>query len=183
MYCPARLAQTDTSALHALIAAHPLAMLVSSHDGLPDADHLPFELVTGGAHGILRAHVARANPVWRRAGQPVLAVFRGASGYVTPDRVEKAQNGGRVVPTWAYDVVHLHGTLRTIDDPAWLRTLVARQTDRHEAAQLDPWSVTDAPHAYTEALLKAIVGIEIVVERIEGKWKREPMRQDIAPQK
>lgn len=178
MYCPARFAQTDPAALHALIAAHPLGMLVTSHDGLPDADHLPFELVAGqdagAAHGILRAHVARGNPVWRRAGQCVLAVFRGPSGYVTPDRIEKAETGGKVVPTWVYDVVHVHGVLRTVDDAAWLRALVTRQTGRQEAMQPDPWSVDDAPPAYTAALLKAIVGIEIVVERIEGKWKREP---------
>lgn len=184
MYCPARFAQPDPRALHALIAAHPLGMLVTSNDGLPDADHLPFEWVTGEAadseDGILRAHVARANPVWRRAGQPVLAVFRGPSGYVTPDRVEKAQNGGRVVPTWVYDVVHVHGTLRTVDDAAWLRALVTRQTERQEASQPEPWSVEDAPPAYLDALLKAIVGIEIVVQRIEGKFKREPMRKEMA---
>lgn len=183
MYCPARFAQPDTIALHALIATHPLGMLVTSNDGLPDADHLPFELIAGGEHGILRAHVARANPVWRRAGQPVLAVFRGSSGYVTPDRVDKAQNGGRVVPTWVYDVVHVHGTLRTVDDAAWLRALVTRQTERQEASQPEPWSVEDAPPAYLDALLKAIVGIEIVVRRIEGKFKREPIRQEMAPQK
>jgi transcriptional regulator len=182
MYCLVRFAQTDPAALHALIAAHPLGMLVTSNDGLPDADHLPFELVRGhgadndadAAHGILRAHVARGNPVWRRAGQRVLAVFRGTSGYVTPDRIEKAETGGKVVPTWVYDVVHVHGVLRTVDNAAWLRTLVTRQTERQEAMQPDPWSVDDAPPAYTEALLKAIVGIEIVIERIEGKWKREP---------
>lgn len=176
MYCPARFTQTDASALHALIAAHPLAMLVTSSEGWPDADHLPLELVEGGEHGVLRGHVARANPVWRRAGQPVLAVFRGASGYASPDRIVKVEKEGRVVPTWTYDVVHVHGRLRAVDDVAWLGALVRRQTGRQEAAQPDPWSVDDAPPAYTEALLKAIVGIEIVVERIEGKWKREPVR-------
>ena len=182
MYCPARFSQTDPAALQALIAAHPLGMLVTSNDGLPDADHLPFELVAGNgadtdapaAHGILRAHVARGNPVWRRAGQRVLAVFRGPSGYVTPDRIEKAETGGRVVPTWVYDVVHVHGVLRAVDNAAWLRALVTRQTEHQEAIQPDPWSVDDAPPAYIEAMLKAIVGIEIVVERMEGKWKREP---------
>lgn len=177
MYCPARHAQPDSAILHALIAAHSLGMLVTSNDGLPDADHLPFELVEGGEHGILRAHVARANPVWRRAGQPVLVVFRGPSAYMTPNRIEKAQNGGRVVPTWDYDVAHLHGTLRAIDDAAWLRELVTRQTDRHETSQPKPWKVDHAPPAYTEALLKAIVGIEIEVKRIEGKFKREPAFQ------
>lgn len=172
MYCPTRFRQTDAEALHALVADHPLAMLVTQHDGMPDADHLPFELLAN--EGVLRAHVARGNPVWRRAGQQVLAVFRGPSGYATPDRIEKAENGGRVVPTWTYQVVHVHGRLRTVDDPGWLRTLVERQTDRHEAAQPDPWSVDDAPPDYTAMLLKAIVGIEIAIERIEGKWKTEP---------
>lgn len=172
MYCPARFAQPETNLLHALIADHPLGMLVTHDDGALDADHLPFELV---AHDkVLRAHVARANPVWRRAGQQVMVVFRGPSGYATPDRVRKSENGGRVVPTWTYDVVHVHGRLRAIDDPAWLRALVERQTARQEASQSHPWSVDDAPREYTDLLLQAIVGLEIAVERIDGKWKGEP---------
>lgn len=172
MYCPTRFAQADATLVHTLIADHPLAMLVTQHDGRPDADHLPFVLIPG--EGVLRAHVARGNPVWRRAGQQVLAVFPGPSGYSTPDRVEKAENGGRVVPTWTYNVVHVHGRLRVIDDPSWLRALVERQTDCQEASQPDPWSVDDAPRDYTDKLLAAIVGIEIAIERIEGKWKTEP---------
>jgi len=172
MYCPSRFAQADAHLMHALIADHPLAMLVTQNDGMPDADHLPFVLIPG--KGVLRAHVARGNPVWRRAGQQVLAVFRGPSGYATPDRVEKAENSGRVVPTWTYSVVHVHGRLRAIDDADWLRALVEHQTDRQEAAQPDPWSVDDAPPDYTSKLLAAIVGIEIAIERIEGKWKSEP---------
>ncbi len=172
MYCPARFTQSDSALMHALVADHPLGMLVTQRYGLPDADHLPFEWLAG--EGLLRAHVARGNPVWRRAGQRVLVVFRGPSGYATPDRIEKAENGGRVVPTWTYNVVHVHGTLRAIDDPDWLRALVERQTDRQEAALPDPWSVDDAPADYTSKLLAAIVGIEIAVDRIEGKWKGEP---------
>lgn len=175
MHCPARFAQPDANLLHALIADHPLGMLVTQSHGLPDADHVPFELA---AHdGVLRAHVARGNPVWQRAGQQVLVVFRGPSGYATPDRIEKVEKGGRVVPTWTYDVVHVHGRLRAIDDPAWLREQIARLTDRMEATQPDPWAVSDAPVAYTDALLKAIVGIEVEIKRIEGKWKREPARR------
>lgn len=174
MYCPARFAQPDAAALRALVADHPLGMLVTQADGMPDADHLPFEWIDDGEHGVLRAHVARPNPVWQRAGQGVLVVFRGPSGYVTPDRVEKAENGGRVVPTWVYQVVHVHGRLRAIDDPAWLRALVTRQTGHQEAAQPDPWSVDDAPRVYTDALLRAIVGIEVEITRVEGKWKSEP---------
>ena len=172
MYCPARFAQPDLAALHTLIADHPLAMLVTHHAGVPDADHLPFELAEGGS--VLRAHVARGNPVWRRDGQQVLVVFRGPSGYVTPDRVEKEEEGGRVVPTWTYNVVHAHGRLRTIDDAAWLRAQVTHLTDRMESTQPEPWAVSDAPPAYIDAMLKAIVGIEITVEKIDGKWKTEP---------
>ena len=177
MYCPARFTQADPAALHALVARHPLGMLVTRHDGRPDADHLPFAWIAGdgqGEHGVLRAHVARGNPVWRRAGQQVLAVFRGSSGYASPDRIAKVENGGRVVPTWTYEVVHVHGRLRAIDDPAWLWELVTRQTAHQEAALPDPWSVDDAPLEYTARLLAAIVGIEIAIERVEGKWKSEP---------
>lgn len=179
MYCPARFTQTDTGLMHALIANHPLGMLVTHDDGAPDADHLPFALLR--EQGVLRAHVARGNPVWRRAGQEVLVVFRGPSGYATPDRIEMVEKNGRVVPTWTYEVVHVHGRLRAIDDPAWLRALVERQTDHQEAALPDPWSVDDAPPAYTAALLGAIVGIEIAIDRIEGKWKTEPPLRTAAP--
>ena len=172
MYCPTRFAQSDASLMHALIAEHPLAMLVTHDDGQPDAAHLPFELLL--EEGVLRAHVARGNPVWRRAGQQVLVVFRGPSGYATPDRIEKVEKHGRVVPTWTYNVVHVHGRLQAIDDPAWLHALVERQTDHQEAALPDPWSVDDAPPEYTAALLGAIVGLEIAIDRIEGKWKTEP---------
>jgi transcriptional regulator len=177
MYCPARFAQHDSATLHALIADHPLGMLVTHADGAPDADHLPFEWRAQGEHGLLHAHVARANPVWKRDGQRVLVVFRGPSGYVTPDRIEKVEKAGRAVPTWVYHVVHVHGRLRAVDDPAWLHALVTRQTAHQEAALPDPWSVQDAPPDYTGALLKAIVGIEIAIERIEGKWKTEPPRK------
>ncbi|WP_020653721.1 FMN-binding negative transcriptional regulator [Massilia niastensis] len=171
MYLPERHRQTQPEALLGLIARHPLGMLVTAHEGAPDADHLPFEFLPSGAQGVLRAHVARANPVWRRDGQQALVVFRGPSGYVTPDRLEKVEKQGRVVPTWDYEVVHVHGRLRTVDDPQWLLALVHRQSGRHEASQSAPWSVDDAPRDYIDAMLKAIVGIEIAVERIEGKWK------------
>lgn len=171
MYLPKRHLQTQPEALLGLIADHPLGMLVTAHEGAPDADHLPFEFLPCGPRGVLRAHVARANPVWRREGQQVLVVFRGPSGYVTPDPVEKVEQQGRVVPTWDYQVVHVHGRLRAVEDPQWLLALVQRQSGRHEAGRSDPWSVDDAPRAYIDAMLKAIVGIEIAVERIEGKWK------------
>lgn len=174
MYLPTRNRQADPQAMRDLVRAHALGMLVTLDGGLPEADHLPFEWVEDGGHGLLRAHVARANPVWRRAGQPVLAVFRGPAGYVPPDQADKLASGGRVVPTWDYHVVHVHGRLRAIEDPAWLLGFLRSQTGHHEARQPQPWRVEDAPPAYIDGMLKAIVGIEIAIERIEGKWKGSP---------
>ena len=171
MYLPTRDRQPDLQAMQALIAAHALGTLVT-HDGeAPDADHVPFEFFDAVPHGLLRAHVARANPLWRRAGQQVLVVFRGPAGYVPPDQEEKRATGGRVVPTWDYHAVHVHGRLRAIEDPAWLLDFLHGQTAHHEARQPQPWSVDDAPPAWIDGMLKAIVGIEIAIERIEGKWK------------
>ena len=104
----------------------------------------------------------------------MLVVFRGLASYVPPDQQEKAATGGRVVPTWDYHVVHVHGRLRAVEDPAWLLKLLHGQTAHHEAPQAQPWSIADAPPAYIDGMLKAIVGIEIVIERIEGKWKGSP---------
>ncbi|VXB64666.1 FMN-binding negative transcriptional regulator [Massilia sp. 9I] len=176
MYLPTRHRQQDPLAMRALIREHALGMLVTHDGALPDADHLPFEFADGGAQGlgILRAHVARANPLWRRAGQQVLAVFRGPAAYVPPDQQEKLATGGRVVPTWDYHVVHVHGRLRAIEEPGWLLDLLHGQTQHHEAGLAHPWSVADAPPAYIDGMLKAIVGIEIAIERIEGKWKGAP---------
>ncbi len=174
MYLPTRHRQHDVQAMRTLVARHALGMLVTLEDGLPVADHIPFEFFAGGEHGLLRAHVARANPLWRRAGQEVLVVFRGPAAYVPPDQEEKAATGGRVVPTWDYHAVHARGVLRAIEDPAWLLDFLRGQTRHHEADQAQPWSVDDAPPAYIDGMLGAIVGIEIVVDRIDGKWKGAP---------
>jgi len=177
MYLPTRFRQQDPQAMRDLIKDHALGMLVTQNGELPDADHVPFEFVAGagaGGQDMLRAHVARANPVWRRAGQQVLVVFRGPAGYVPPDEQEKKETGGRVVPTWDYHVVHVHGRLRAVEDPGWLLDFLQGQTGHHEATQAHPWSVADAPPAYIDGLLKAIVGIEIAIERIEAKWKGAP---------
>lgn len=176
MYLPTRHRQPDAQAMRKLIARHALGILVSHHQGLADADHLPFAFVETPAPGLglLRAHVARANPLWRRAGQEVLVVFRGPAAYVPPDQEEKEATGGRVVPTWDYHVVHARGRLRAVEDPAWLLDFLRGQTAHHEAGQARPWSVDDAPPAYIDGMLKAIVGIEIAIGHIEGKWKGAP---------
>jgi transcriptional regulator len=169
MYLPKHFEQTDPQALQALMREHPLATLVSTGDDGPDADHLPLEWDADSR--TLRGHVARANPLWRRAGQPVLAVFRGPQGYVTPSWYPSKAATGQVVPTWNYAVVHAHGRLAAVEDAPWLRALVGRLTTRHEAPRPKPWAVGDAPDDYVRKMLQAIVGIEIAVERLVGKWK------------
>jgi transcriptional regulator len=174
MYAPSHFEETRLDALHALVEAHPLGTLViHSAEGL-SADHIPFELAAptaGAPFGTLRAHVARANPLWRQAGADVLAVFQGPSAYVSPSLYAEKPVSGKVVPTYNYAVVHAHGVLRAIEDPAWILALLERLTGRHESARAAPWAVRDAPPEYIDALLKSIVGIEIPLDRLQGKWK------------
>ena len=124
-----------------------------------------------GAHGTLRGHVARANPLWQHAGAPALAVFTGADAYVSPGWYPGKREHGKVVPTWNYTMVQARGPLRAVEDASWLRALVGRLTDHHEATQARPWSVGDAPADYVQQMLRAIVGIEIALTSLVGKWK------------
>lgn len=173
MYTPRQFEETRLDVMHALIAANPFGALVRvGPDGM-DADHLPFEIVPPDQdtpRGTLRAHVARGNPVWREAGAEVLVMFASPSSYISPGFYEQKSIDNKV-PTWNYAVVHVHGRLRAMDDPGWVRALVERLTKRHEASRVLPWKLTDAPVDYIDTMLKAIVGIEIPIERIEGKWK------------
>jgi transcriptional regulator len=173
LYVPKHFEETRTNVLHALIRAHPLAALVTqTPDGLV-ANHIPFEIDSDPApFGTLRGHMARANPQWRTPSDaPALAIFQGPSAYVSPAWYATKRDTGRVVPTWNYAVVHAHGPLRVIHDPDWLLNFVMRLTTRHEAARPDPWQVTDAPADYIATQLAAIVGIEMPIVRLEGKWK------------
>ena len=173
MYVPKHFEETNVETLHALIRAHPLGALVTlGPDGL-DANHVPFEVDPDPApFGTLLAHVARANPVWREAaGADVLVLFQGAEIYISPSWYPTKQETAKVVPTWNYAVVHAHGRLRAIEDRDWLRTFVTRLTDRHEGGRPDPWKVTDAPADYVESMLRGIVGLEIPIARLVGKWK------------
>ncbi|CAM3111990.1 FMN-binding negative transcriptional regulator [Cupriavidus taiwanensis] len=174
MYVPDHFAETRPDALARIIHAHPLGMLVTHGQHGLDADHLPFEFDAGaGAHGVLSAHVARANPVWQRCptGTPVMVVFRGAEAYVSPNWYPSKHEAHRQVPTWNYEVVHAHGTLTVRDDERFVRGLVARLTRRHEAAEAAPWKMGDAPPEFLDALLRGIVGLEIAVTSLVGKRK------------
>jgi transcriptional regulator len=180
MYLPRHFEETRLDVLHALLRAHPLGTLVTQqHDGL-QADHIPFEIAPpepGAPFGVLRGHVARANPLWRVDGD-ALVVFQGAQAYITPSWYEEKAASGKVVPTYDYAVAHAHGRVRAIDDPAWLLPLLERLTDAHEAHRPQPWRVAEAPAAYLEKMLAAIVGIEIVPTRLTGKWKVSQNRSD-----
>lgn len=173
MYTPTCFDETRPELLQGLIAQYPLgAVVVNGADGLV-ADHIPFELAPAtpqAPYGMLRAHVARANPLWRHEGD-TMVVFQGPSKYVSPSLYEEKPVSGKVVPTWNYAVVHAHGTLRAIEDPAWLLALLGRMTDAHEGGRAMPWAVQDAPREWLEKIMQAIVGIEIPVQRMQGKFK------------
>ncbi|HET6587991.1 MAG TPA: FMN-binding negative transcriptional regulator [Oleiagrimonas sp.] len=167
MYLPKAFKETHPDALHGLIRACPFATVVTRTAAGLDANHLPFELVDGVLHG----HVARGNDLATLDGAEVLVVFRGPQGYISPNWYPTKHETGREVPTWNYAVVHVHGHLKVVEDAAWMRALLERLTDRHEASEPQPWKVTDAPEDHIEKSLRAIVGLEIDIERIEGKFK------------
>lgn len=183
MYLPAHFQETRLEVLHALMRAHPLATLITGStlggDSL-DADHLPLSLITPPVRdglGVLRAHVARANPLWQKIAQApagvmdVLAIFHGPEAYVTPSWYPSKADNGKVVPTWNYAVVHAHGQARVIDDPAWVRAQMHALTHHQEQARPAPWQMLDAPSDYIERMVSAVVGIEITITRLTGKFK------------
>lgn len=174
MYVPSHFAETDPSVLHALIRNQPLGAWVLPHPDELIVNHIPFYLdPTRGEHGTLVGHVARANPVWQSLSQatPSVVIFQGPQAYISPSWYPSKQAGGKVVPTWNYAVVHAHGTPQIVDDPVRLLEIVTLLTDTHEGGHAAPWQVTDAPADFIDKLLGAIVGIEIPIARLSGKWK------------
>lgn len=174
MYLPTHFEERRPALLHGLVQREPLGLLITHGPGGLQANPVPFLLDTGaGPHGTLRAHVARANPVWREAGgSEVLVVFQGPQAYVSPNWYPSKAEHAKVVPTWNYVTVQARGTLRTIEDPAWLRSFLSRLTTTHEAPQPRPWTLDDAPADYLEKMFGAIVGLEIeLAAPLVGKWK------------
>lgn len=160
--------------MHDLMRACPLATLVTTTSNGLIANHIPLLLTENHLpFGTLQGHVARANPIWRESLLEVeaLAVFHGADSYITPSWYATKKETGKVVPTWDYVVVHAHGALRVIDDVEWLRSQIGRLTAHHESERVEQWKLTDAPGDYIEKLIAAVVGIEIVITKLEGKWK------------
>ena len=173
MYQPPQFKEERLDVQHALIKAHPFGLLVSQGlEGL-EANGIPFLLDAASAPlGVLKTHMARANGQWRNLdGQSVLAVFQGPQAYISPSHYETKRETGKVVPTWNYVMVQARGVARVHEDASWLKAQVSALTDGHEASRAQPWAVSDAPSAYIESQLKGIVGVEIAITAIEGKWK------------
>ena len=172
MYNPSHFnTSDDRAALLALMRAHPLGALVTHGPQGLDANHLPFEV--DEAAGVLRAHVARANPLWTQVpaeGMSAMVVFRGDDGYISPNWYPSKHETHRQVPTWNYQVVHVHGQLTVMDQERFVRGLVARLTREHEkrSNQPKPWMMGDAPADYIDQMLAAIVGIEVSLQRLES---------------
>jgi len=180
MYTPEHFRVSDQAALHRIIADHPLGVLVTSQTGSLDANHIPFEFEPAvGSLGLLRAHVARANPVWQQClgGADVLVIFRGNESYISPNWYPSKHETHRLVPTWNYEVVHVHGRIHIQDDERTVRGVVARLTRHHEATEPRPWKMGDSPADYIDGMLKSIVGIEIEITRLEGKAKLSQNRE------
>ncbi len=174
MYLPKHFEERDPERLRSFIQRYPLGSLVIATESGLDANHIPFLFAdTGSAVGTLQGHIARANPVWRE-GVPdaaALVIFQGPNSFISPSWYPSKRETARVVPTWNYAVVHVHGLLRFIDDSAWVRAHVEALTHEHEANRDTPWAVTDAPAEFVDKLVTAVVGLEISITRWYGKWK------------
>ena len=174
MYLPRAFEETDQRVLHDFIRSHPLATFVTTDPSGLTANHFPM-LIEESDEGrfLLRGHVARANPLWKSLEQSprALVIFQDPGLYVTPSWYPSKQETGRVVPTWNYVAVHVTGNARAVDDPQWLHAFLTRLTDANEHARAAPWKITDAPEEHVERQLRAIVGIELAITQIAGKWK------------
>ncbi len=181
MYIPRANEEKRVAVMRALMVAHPLATLVTLGAAGLFASHIPMVLDDDGSEfGVLKGHLARANAQWRDFTPTVdaLAIFTGHQHYISPNWYPGTQEHGKEVPTWNYAVVHAYGPLKVIDDEHWLRAFVTRLTDIHEAASPAPWKVSDAPEDFIRSMLKAIIGLELPIRRLEGKWKVSQNRTD-----
>jgi transcriptional regulator len=173
MYQPTHFREDRLDVQHALVRAHPLGLLISTGaDGIV-ANPIPFVIDTSGEHGTLKCHVARANTHWKslQDSADCLVVFQGAEHYITPSWYASKKEHGKVVPTWNYATVHCWGRAIIRDDAVWVRDQIEALTRQHEGPRAAPWAVNDAPEPFIAAQMRGIVGIEIPISRIEGKWK------------
>lgn len=180
MYVPAHFEVPNVEELHRLMREHPLAVLVTNGSSGLDANHIPFELeLPAGKKGVLHGHVARNNPVWTdvKNGDNVLVVFRAEDAYISPTWYPSKHEFKKQVPTWNYRVAHAHGKITIRDDERYVRGVVAKLTRTHESSQPKPWKMGDSPADYIDTMLKAIVGIQIEIDHIVGKFKLSQNRE------
>jgi transcriptional regulator len=181
MYIPRHNLEKRVSVMHALMVAQPLGTLVTLGASGLFASHIPLVLEDDGSpFGVLRGHISRANPQWRDFVPTVdaLAMFAGQQHYISPNWYPGTKEHGREVPTWNYIVVHASGPLKVIEDHDWLLTNVEKLTNLHEAGSPVPWKVSDAPEDFIRSQLKGIVGLELPIQRLEGKWKVSQNRSE-----
>lgn len=173
MYIPQHFEQQNPEALYDLIRKRPLATLVINASSGLCANHVPLRLIQStSAEVVLQGHIAKANPLGNETSpREALAIFQGADSYISPNWYPTKQENGRVVPTWNYVAVHASGQIRFINEPNWKMNFLESLTTEHESSQENPWAVSDAPEEFTEKLLSAIVGFEITVHNLSGKWK------------
>ena len=173
MYQPPHFREDRVEVQHGLIRSHPLGLLITAGPGGLQANPIPFLVYSDRtAHGTLRAHMARGNPQWRElaAVKECLVVFQGPQQYITPSLYPTKQEHGKVVPTWNYVTVHAWGAPQVIEDTAWLRRQIEDLTNLNEGVLPEPWKVDDAPEQYLASQMKGIIGIEIPIAKIDGKW-------------
>lgn len=181
MYIPRHNEEKRVSVMHALMVSRPLGTLVTLGASGLFASHIPMVLEHDGSQfGVLKGHISRANTQWKDFVPTVdaLAIFAGHQHYITPNWYPGTKEHGKEVPTWNYVVVHAYGPLKVIQDGHWLLTNVERLTNIHEAASPIPWKVSDAPEDFIQSQLKGIVGLELPIQRLEGKWKVSQNRNE-----
>ncbi len=181
MYIPKHFEETRLPVLHEFIEAHPFCTLVTMGSSGLFASHIPMFLEQDGSSpGVLKGHLSRANPQWREFTPEIeaLAIFSGPQHYITPTWYPEKAETGKVVPTWNYAVVHVYGRMTVVEDTTWLREHVEALTNIHEAGTAMPWKVSDAPEEFVSTMAKGIVGLELAVTRIEGKWKASQNRSE-----
>lgn len=174
MYIPKPFEAPDIRVMHDLIRAYPLATLVTSSQNALNANHIPVHPTeTPKPYGSLRGHISRANPLISELTEvnESLAVFHGPNAYISPSRYASKKEHGKVVPTWNYATVHAYGVIRVVDDADWLLDQLEALTDSNEASFPEPWAVADAPADFTEKLMESIMGIEMTITKLIGKWK------------
>ena len=185
MYQPPHFNEDSPLAMQGLIRAFPLGLFITHSENGLIANPIPFILdPEAGEHGVLRCHVARANGQWREIGTGLgegldaLVVFQGAQHYVHPGWYETKRETGKVVPTWNYAMVQVKGRARVMDDASWLARQIRDLTEMMEGAYPKPWAVDDAPAPYIDAQVRGIVGIEITITAMMGKWKVSQNRNE-----